>query len=415
MGELWTPNREQLKTMTDALMAQRRGEDWRIYWNPSEEQYRLKAMVDMEAGSFLMTAGELPADGGAVQAEDNTWAGTTTAALYCDAWGTALLDAGRELLKSYIANRRLNSNFNDSADVERGCRLIGPGLGSIPVEAMKELYVTLHGWELGIQINEACALIPEKSFGGWFEQTKKDAAVDRKPATCHPGTGCQFCTLRGTKQCRQYRRNRIPQDLTKGEIQLPEDVHWENENSKACYGVAFDIGTTTMAAMLWNLSSKAVTPLTSLARKNPLTINGRDVISRIHTTGGDSQRIAKMQRELVEAMNRMIQELMEKAKQVPGESGERSYKIERLSAVGNPTMMHFLFGKDPSGLAAAPFRGEDLPLEIPAKELGFRGNETWSMEDTATLRTLPVMGGHLGADAAAALLAARLPEEGSPL
>ena len=65
MDELWTPNREQLKTMTDALMVQRMGEDWRTCWDPTEEQYRLKAMVDMEAGTFLMTAGELPTDGGA--------------------------------------------------------------------------------------------------------------------------------------------------------------------------------------------------------------------------------------------------------------------------------------------------------------------------------------------------------------
>lgn len=414
MRELWTPNRAELKTMTDDLMAQRMGKDWGTYWDPTEEQYRLKTMVDMEAGTFLMTAGELPTDGGAAQAEDNTWAGTTTAALYRDAWGTALLDAGRELLKSYIANRRFDSNFNDSADAVRECRLIGPGLDSIPVEAMKDLYEQLHGWELGIQINEACVLIPEKSFGGWFEQTKKDAAVDRKPATCHPGTGCQFCTLKGTKQCRQHRRNRVPQDLTKGEIQLPEDVRWETERTNEGYGVAFDIGTTTMAAMLWNLSSKAVTPITSLARKNPLTVYGRDVISRIHTTGGDSQRIKKMQRELVEAMNRMMQELVEKAKQMSGESAEESYKIGRLSAVGNPTMMHFLFGKDPSGLAAAPFRGEDLPLEIPADAIGLTGKETddeLPVSKNAVLRTLPIMGGHLGADAAAALLAARLPEE----
>lgn len=409
MRELWTPNGIQLKTMTDELMTQRMGEDWRTYWNPEESAYAIRTIVDWDEELFLMTAGELPSCGDVADSERNPWTGTTTEALYRDAWGTALLDAGRNLLKSYIANKRYISDSND-------LKLQGPGLGEIPGEAMRELYEKLHGWDLGIQINEACVLIPDKSFGGWFRQeTEYLGEAKQAEGNCHPGSGCQFCTLRGTSRCRPHRKNRKIQDLTKGEIQLPEDVRWELQKQEERYGVAFDVGSTTIAAMLWNLSSETITPVQSMARQNPLTIYGRDVISRIHTAKGEPSRIEKMQRELVEALKQMVDHLVDDLRKTMPKSSPVPVKIRRLSAVGNPAMMHFLFGKDPSGLAAAPFRGEELPLEITAESLGFNGGRTWTLDDGATLRTLPVMGGHLGADAAAALLAARLPEEREPL
>lgn len=396
MRELWTPNRAELKTMTDDLMAQRMGKDWRTYWDPPEMAYDVRAVWEEER--FLITAGELPACGN-----------TLTEALYRDAWGTALLDAGRKLIKSYITNRRYISGSN-------GLTLQGPGLGSVPAEAMKDLYEKLHGWELGIRINAACVLIPEKSFGGWFHWEKDDENKAEKPeATCRPGAGCQFCTLKGTKQCRQHRRNRGTQDLTKGEVRLPEDVLWESRNQEGTYGIAFDVGTTTIAAMLWDLSLERRSPIRSMAGKNPLTLYGRDVISRIHAVGGDPMQIESMQRELVTGLKQMADKLTDELRIAELKGSDIPVRIQCMSAVGNPTMMHFLFGKDPSGLAAAPFRGEALPLEISAESLGFAGGRTWTLDDGAVLRTLPVMGGHLGADAAAALLAARLPEERIPL
>ncbi|MBQ8589330.1 MAG: DUF4445 domain-containing protein [Firmicutes bacterium] len=216
------------------------------------------------------------------------------------------------------------------------------------------------------------------------------------------GTGhCATCNARTV--CRS--NSKI--DLQKGKIQLPEDVLWSDEFFNKAgrggpLGVAFDIGSTTMAAMLWDLSRKDRTPLAACSTKNPLTSFGPDVISRIEYAGGDRKRIGEMQYLLVEQMNRMIGEMTTEA-------------VGRISAVGNPTMMHFLFGKDPSGLAIAPFRGEELPLEINAEELGLGQDCAWKLMEGTMLRTLPVMGGHLGADAAAVMLALRLPEKKQPV
>ncbi|MBO4992381.1 MAG: DUF4445 domain-containing protein [Firmicutes bacterium] len=206
------------------------------------------------------------------------------------------------------------------------------------------------------------------------------------------------------------------QDQRKKAISLPEDTLWDSPEGVKCvepatidsaegqeqrYGVAFDIGTTTVAAMLWELGSDgeraARMPLATASAANPQCSFGADVISRMEYVGGDGHRLAQMQALTVQCMNRLLAELTEAVKL-------RRSNIYRISAVGNTTMMHFLFGKDVSGLMKAPFAGEELPLEAEAKSLGLQ------VEDGVMLRTLPVMGGHLGADAAAVLLALRLPQ-----
>ena len=411
--EFWAPDREQLKNMTDERMSRRMGEDWRTYFAPQEDQYCLKAVIGWPEGKFLMTTGNLRETLGS-----GSWSGTATEALYRDAWGTALMDAGRIAIKSYIANKRYCRNSNGFEVYLERMRLAGPGLGAIPLEEMKTLYDQLKGWEIGIELNEACVLIPDKSFGGWFEAEEITPGVDH---TCRPGVGCQFCALRGTKQCKQHRRGLRLEGRTKGEIQLPQDVLWDEKpaNEAEGFGVAFDIGTTTVAAMLWNLSEPGIAPLTSGTIPNPQRIHGVDVISRIEYAQQDPQRIEEMQKQIVDAMEELTERLVREYREEVSKEEGTSLMIQRIAVVGNPTMLHFLFGKDPSGLAKAPFCGEDLPLQIHAKELGLEpmriGEAGWTLAEDATVRTLPVMGGHLGADAAAVLLALRLPEETEPV
>ncbi|MBQ8589331.1 MAG: hypothetical protein IJ486_02635 [Firmicutes bacterium] len=185
--EVWTPETEQLKTRTDAYMKLRMGEDWRTVWEPSPEMYRLKAMLRREDRCFLMTAGELTGGNAG-----GTWAGTMTEELYRDAWGTALLDAGRTLLfeELFIDDRRCDEKPD----------LSGPGLGGIPNETMRGLYEALEGWRIGMEINDSFVLIPDKSFGGWFETTEisrgrrgQGKGMCGRIDHCHPGIGCQFC------------------------------------------------------------------------------------------------------------------------------------------------------------------------------------------------------------------------------
>lgn len=190
------------------------------------------------------------------------------------------------------------------------------------------------------------------------------------------------------------------QDQKKREILLPMGVRREDEAEKTPrFGIAFDLGTTTIAAMLWELSeSQSQRPLKTASALNPQTAFGADVISRLEYVGKDCKAQKQMQSLLIQCMNQLMEELTKAAKLSEDD-------IQRLSAVGNTTMMHFLFGLDSSGLRKAPFQGETLPLKIKAHTLGLR------VKPDVELRSLPSMGGHLGSDAAAVLLALRLPQK----
>lgn len=191
------------------------------------------------------------------------------------------------------------------------------------------------------------------------------------------------------------------QTQRKREVVLPENVKRDEKTPDAVhYGVAFDLGTTTIAAMLWDLSSGSDerTPLATAAAENPQSVFGADVISRIEYAMENKGGAQRLHRAMVECMNRLLGELTEAM-------GISISNVYRLSAVGNSTMMHTLLERDLSGLAKAPFAGEELPVEAEAKTLGL------AVGDGVKLRTLPLMGGHLGSDAAAVLLALRLPEK----
>lgn len=225
----------------------------------------------------------------------------------------------------------------------------------------------------------------------WSVQEKFDRVVPETPSNGQSGGSEKFGEqpdiLQAGKKCH---------------IHLPEDVHLRDEADEG-WGIAFDVGTTTVAAMLWNLGDvRAVEPVATAAAANPQAAFGADVISRLQYAAEDRDRAAQLQQLVVECMNRLSGELLGQL-EARGIATGGSRRIRRLSAVGNTAMMHLLWGADPSGLTRAPFAAEDLPLEISAEKLGLEAGEG------ALVRTLPSMGGHLGADAAAVLLALRLP------
>ncbi len=200
---------------------------------------------------------------------------------------------------------------------------------------------------------------------------------------------CQKAACGG--QTEKKRSIRLPQDALQGGVPASKEKDRR-------FGAAFDIGTTTIAAMLWDLDCwESGIPLATAAAANPQAAYGADVISRVQYAAGDREKTAQLQKMVVECINQLICQL---CAQVEGAFPER---MLRYCAVGNTAMMQLLFGKDPAGLARAPFSVSALPLSVPAAELGL------CSKDGAQLRTLPCMGGHLGADAAAVLLALRMP------
>lgn len=157
------------------------------------------------------------------------------------------------------------------------------------------------------------------------------------------------------------------------------------------YGLAIDIGSTTVAAHLCDLRTGAV--LATRSAMNPQVRFGEDLMSRVSYAMREPQGTERMHRAIVRTLN----ELAEAACRHAGVSLE---DVLDVVIVGNPIMHHLALGIDPTDLGGAPFalavRG---PVDIRAAEVGLRLNPA------TRLHALPCIAGHVGADHVAVLLA----------
>jgi uncharacterized 2Fe-2S/4Fe-4S cluster protein (DUF4445 family) len=156
-------------------------------------------------------------------------------------------------------------------------------------------------------------------------------------------------------------------------------------------GVAFDIGSTTIAAHLCDLASGEV--LASAGAMNPQIRFGEDLMSRVSyvmmNPGGD--------KELTQSVRAALDVLIG---DVAMEAGAERSEIVEITLVGNPIMHHLALGLDPTELGGAPFALTiDGAQEARAAELGL------NVAPGAFVYCLPCIAGHVGADTAGVVLA----------
>ncbi|MGB9800067.1 MAG: ASKHA domain-containing protein [Thermanaerothrix sp.] len=173
-----------------------------------------------------------------------------------------------------------------------------------------------------------------------------------------------------------------------------EVVHVQPGFCDHSYGVAIDIGTTTLAVYLCDLVEGRI--LASGSALNPQVTYGADIVSRIAYAQTDLERRKHLQKILVEALNSLIGRLAH-------QTNIRTEDIIEVVLVGNSVMHHLVLGLDPSGLGKTPFNPVvRTALDIPAVEIGLK------LAPTARLHVLPLKAGYVGADAVAAVLGSGL-------
>lgn len=161
---------------------------------------------------------------------------------------------------------------------------------------------------------------------------------------------------------------------------------------KSGVGIAFDIGTTTIAGAAVDLSAETV--LATASMPNPQASRGRDVLSRINAIAKDPGLLAELSRSVVEACNGLARGLAK----VSG--------IKEIAAAGNPAMEHILLGVSPLSLTRVPYRPAFKEARsLPAKDIGLAAGPE------AVLYTFPLIGGFVGGDAVAVILALSLHKE----
>ncbi len=159
------------------------------------------------------------------------------------------------------------------------------------------------------------------------------------------------------------------------------------------YGIAADLGTTTIAIYLCNVTNGKV--LSSIAIKNPQALYGDDVMSRIGAIKGEEKNLNHLKKLVVRSMEWGIMELLHS-------HNLDQDKIAQMVAVGNPTMIHILAGVDPKPIGTSPYQPAFYEARaIPSSEAGFSLGEI-------PLQFLPQVSGFIGGDILAAGLAVDL-------
>ena len=170
------------------------------------------------------------------------------------------------------------------------------------------------------------------------------------------------------------------------------------DTSDQLFGVAFDIGTTTIVGSLLDLQTATV--LAVAAATNPQNIYGADVISRITHASDAGGGLQQLQDKVIEAVNKILHDLLRQTKI----AHDRIYEVV---AVGNTTMSHLFMGIDPAYLAPAPFiPAYSKALVVEAADLGIKINPA------GRVTFLPNIAGYVGSDTVAVILAADLDQPG---
>jgi uncharacterized 2Fe-2S/4Fe-4S cluster protein (DUF4445 family) len=161
--------------------------------------------------------------------------------------------------------------------------------------------------------------------------------------------------------------------------------------AERAFGLAIDVGSTTIAAHLCDLTSGEV--VASCGTMNPQIRFGEDLMSRVSYVMMNPSGDKELTRAVREAIDALIGEASREAGVARGE-------IMEITVVGNPIMHHLVLGFDPTELGGAPFAlAIDGAYEARSRELDL------DVAPGAFVYALPCIAGHVGADTAGVVLA----------
>ncbi len=220
----------------------------------------------------------------------------------------------------------------------------------------------------------------------------------------------------------------LPTALRDGDWKVTVSVWMDQEiirvkpgNIENHYGLAFDVGTTTVVGYFCNLTTMEVVDTVSMM--NPQCRYGEDVMSRITYHMSNADGLKRMSDDIIEGLNWLIDQAVEgtyppkkKKKKKKGEKGPAEYvevpeegktylrltreDIEDITLCGNTAMHHILLQLDPEHMGLAPFPPViHHSMDIKARDLGININPS------SYVFVLPNEAGFVGADNVGVLIA----------
>ncbi len=157
------------------------------------------------------------------------------------------------------------------------------------------------------------------------------------------------------------------------------------------YGLAVDVGSTTVAAHLCDLRTGAV--LATESMMNPQVTYGEDLMSRVSYAMMHADGLKKMHEAIIAGLNKL-------AGLAAHAAGLRARDVHEIVLAGNTVMHHILLGLDPTDLGGAPFTlATHAPIDIKARDLGLK------LHPGANVHFMALEAGHVGSDNVGVLVA----------
>ena len=206
-----------------------------------------------------------------------------------------------------------------------------------------------------------------------------------------------------------YVLSKVSDVLRAGDFALTATVYGDEileieagDTTNRLYGVAIDIGTTSVAAALVDLNQGNI--LKVVSAENEQTAYGADVISRISYATESQEKALTLRSTVRRTINHLLEELS-------AQTNVSKNELYKMTLVGNTTMHHLFIGLEVSHLAVSPFVSAcNRPLEFTADELGMEINPQ------GKVLFLPNIGSFVGADTVGAIMGApMLLEQGNHL
>ena len=190
----------------------------------------------------------------------------------------------------------------------------------------------------------------------------------------------------------------LPGALRQGNWTVTAAIRMEREilavfpgEVEEAYGLAIDVGSTTVAGYLCSLRTGRIIGTESLM--NPQVTYGDDVIARISYVMDHPDGMKKMRGAIIDGLNHLI-------RIVTGDHGLSPADILEITLVGNTVMHHLFLGIDPRALGFSPFTpAVHRSLDVKARDLGLEAHPA------ANVHILPVEAGFVGADNVGVLIA----------
>ncbi len=172
---------------------------------------------------------------------------------------------------------------------------------------------------------------------------------------------------------------------------ISEVINVKSGHNEQLYGLAIDVGTTSVAGYLCNLANGEIIATESMI--NPQVKYGEDVMTRIAYSQNHPDGLMEMNREIISGLNRLATDLAIKTGILPSD-------ISEAVLVGNTAMHHILLNLDVEPLGRVPFAPSiNRSVDVKSRELGL------DILPAANVHVLPIEAGFVGADNVGVLIA----------